>query len=408
MKLPFSIAFRYFISKKKWNAITIISWIGISSLTIVTAALIIVLSVFNGFESLVINLFHSFDSDLQVTAVQHKFFDCDSNTINKINTIPGVAYASFILEENALLKIDERQSIATLQGVDKNFIQVNEISNNLFNGSFVLQDSLGQGAVLGIALAQALQINPEMTFDPIQIFVPNRMANAQSTDMLNMFSTAQVWANGTFAIQQEFDQKYVFVPLDLMKKLLQLDNSYSKINIKLKSGAHETNVKNAVNTVLHNQTHVLNRYEQNSFMYKIMSIEKWLVFAILLFIILIASFNLIGSISMMIIEKKRDIQVFHALGLTLNQIKNVFIWQGLLMGYTALLIGGLLGTSICLGQKYFSWIKLGSNSFVIDAFPVDIQWLDYIWIFITISLICYAAAYLPANKIKDIDLNKKQ
>jgi lipoprotein-releasing system permease protein len=394
------IALRYFFSKKKANAINWLNWISVVSITIGTAALIIVLSVFNGFESLVIDLYHSFDSDLLVTPQYGKTFELTpaTNLLLKNNKIV-VNYATAV-EENALVRYRDQQAIVTILGVDSNFIKVNDIKNNLYEGEYKLTDSMGSYAVVGIAIAQAMQLNPVLSMAPLEVYVPNNNAAIGNTNPLEMFNSNSIWAAGTFAIQQEFDQKYIFVPKPFLTQLLNYKNTQiSKIFIDTKNTPSLADQK-AIASYFNGSVIVQNRMQQNEFMYKIMRIEKWLVFGILTFIILIASFNMVGSLSMSALEKEPDLTVLLSLGASENQVQKIIIYQGLIMGVLGIVAGFIIATIICLGQLYFGWLKIGSQSFVIDAFPVDVQWLDYFYVAIIVLLITFLAAILPSKRIK--------
>ena len=399
MRLPLLIAFRYFWAKKSTNAITILSWISLMAVAFGVAALVIVLSVFNGFESLVKTLYHSFNSDLQLSPKSGKHILIDAAQWQKLQHITGVQLCSGVLEENALIRYRDKQFIATVNGVDSNFQHVNEMNAYMYKGYFTVKDS-AYCAVLGAGIAQALELNPELTLEPLQLFSASRSASFNSLNPENAFHHRSVYCMGVFAIQQDFDLKYTFIDLELARQLFEVENGYSYINIKTTAAASESHIRSAINTLLGDQVLIRNRYEQNAFVYNIMQIEKWLVFAILGFILIIASFNFIGSLSLTAIDKQKDLAVLLALGTTPQLLKRIFMCIGFIMVGLGTLIGMAIGTAVCLGQLYFQWIHLQGSSFVIDAYPVDIHVLDYVLILAIVSIIGLVASWIPARKVE--------
>ncbi len=409
MRLPFKIAFRYFFSKKSTAAINVLNWITVSAIAVGTAALIIVLSVFNGFETLVISLYHSFNSDLQVQPIHGKTFLVNEVQWKKISELKGVRAVSKCVEENALLRFHNQQFIATIQGVDEHFSEVSDVSKNIYKGNFHIatdtifnktknENVVQYNLVAGAGVAQSLGISADLMNEPMQIFIPNRKTENISVDLFDAFRSLQVFSAGTFAIQQDFDTKYCFMDFYLLKDLLQYNNEISLLNISLKSSSDEDFVKNNLKSILGKDVEIKNRYEQNSFIYRIMKIEKWIVFSILTFILIIASFNMIGSLSMVAIDKKRDISVLQTLGANATMIKQIFLLEGLIAASIGTLLGLFFGTLICAGQKYFHWLKLGGNSFVIDDYPVDLQALDFVRVIIVMMLIGIATSWFPAQR----------
>ncbi|MEN9521906.1 MAG: hypothetical protein RL065_283 [Bacteroidota bacterium] len=413
IKLPFKIALRYFFSKKSTAAIQVLNWITVGAIAVGTAALIIVLSVFNGFEGLVISLYHSFNSDLEITPIKGKTFVVTESQLKKIQDISGLKSFSKCIEENALLRFRDQQFIATLQGVDANFEDVCDVSKCIYQGQFSLtsdtniNNEIQHNVVLGAGVAQSLGLNADFTTEPIQLFIPNRKSENITADPMNAFRSERVYGTGTFAIQQDFDVKYVFVDFQLLKNLLQYDKQISLIRIALKNSNDELSVKKQLKTILGDNVIIKNRYEQNEFIYRIMKIEKWVVYSILSFILIIASFNMIGSLSMIAIDKQRDQSILRTFGADGKLIRNIFLIEGLIAAGFGALIGLVLGVAVCLAQIQFKIIKLGGNSFVVDAYPVKIEWMDIVLVIITIVFIGGITAWFPAQRASKQAMNLK-
>jgi lipoprotein-releasing system permease protein len=406
LKLAFKIALRYFFSKKSTAAIQVLNWITVGAIAVGTAALIIVLSVFNGFEGLVISLYHSFNSDLEITPLHNKTFVLSEAQMKKIKSISELKSVSACIEENALLRFRDQQFIATLQGVDVNFEQTCDVSKCIYKGRFDISsdtidlnnNTIQHNVVLGAGVAQSLGLNADFTTEPIQLYIPNRKSENITLDPMNAFRSERVYGVGSFAIQQDFDMKYVFVDYQLLKNLLQYDNEISLLRIALNNSNKETLARKQLMQILGNDVIIKNRYEQNELIYKIMKIEKWVVYSILSFILIIASFNMIGSLSMIAIDKRRDIGILRTFGADSKMVLHIFLLEGLIAAGFGALIGLVLGAIVCTAQIYFKIIKLGGNSFVVDAYPVTMQWFDFILVILTILLIGGITAWFPAQK----------
>lgn len=404
MKLPFKIALRYFFAKKSTAAIQVLNWITVGAIAVGTAALIIVLSVFNGFEGLVISLYHSFNSDLEITPIHNKTFVLSDEQWQKIKSVSDISSVSKCVEENALLRFRDQQFIATLQGVDENFENVCDVSKCIYKGQFNLHsdtvenEEVQHNVVLGAGVAQSLGLNSDFVTEPIQLYIPNRKAENITSDPMNAFRSERVYGEGTFAIQQDFDVKYVFVDFQVLKNLLAYDNQISLIRVALKTRNREASVKKQLQEIIGKDVQIKNRYEQNEFIYRIMKIEKWVVYSILSFILIIASFNMIGSLSMIAIDKRRDTSVLRTLGADSKMIQKIFLLEGMIAASLGAFIGLILGAGVCAAQIYFHIIKLGGSSFVVDSYPVEMQWMDFILVIITILFIGFATAWLPAKR----------
>jgi lipoprotein-releasing system permease protein len=395
-----TFAFRYIFSKKSTNAINVITWISMLGMMVGAFALIVVLSVFNGFEGLVLSLYNSFYPDLEVTAVAGKTFEEDSATIKHILKLDGVYAVSRVLEENAYFEYGTQAQLGTIKGVDDNYNKVTTVSHYVRDGKFLLHDASLNYAIIGANIGMPLNINIDQSMEPLRITVPRRgVKNAFVPE--EEFNTMSAIPAGIFSIQQEFDSKYVFVSLDLARQLLGLDNRVSGYEIKLKDGADAEKARVQIAQIMGKDFKLKNRYEQKADTYKIMKIERWVTTAILGFIILIISFNIIGSLTMLVLEKAKDISILKAMGGSPTLIQRIYLLNGMLASTIGAGVGLLLGYAVCLLQIKFHFLKLtngGDSSFVIDYYPVVLKWTDplvTIGIIVSVSLF---ASYFPARK----------
>lgn len=401
MNFAFYIAKRYLISRKKRNVINIISSISVLGVGVMTMALIVILSIFNGFDNLLKTLFYSFDPDLKIESTQGKSFIDDSTTLSILDHEKGIMVYSKIIEENALLRYDDKQFIARLKGVDENYIHVSGVDTMITSGKFVLNDMGIPMAVAGQGVAYKLSLSISNQ-KPIKCFVPKRNAKmtASFMDATYALNQSNIYPTGFFSIQQDFDNEYVFIPIETAEKLFDYKNELSAYEIKLHKNADTETVKHNLQTKLGNKFSVKDRYEQHEFFYKIMASEKWAVFLILSFILLIASFNVIGSLTMLIIDKKDDIHTLKSLGANNRIISRIFLLEGLLITTVGAIVGLTVGGVLCWLQTKFGFIQLNqSGSFIIDAYPVAVKATDFIIVFFTVMLIGLFAAWYPVKHI---------
>lgn len=402
MKFTLRIAWRYIFSKKSTNAINIISGITMSGIIIGTTALIIVLSAFNGFETLVLNLYSSFYPDITVTPAEGKIFPADSAFIKKISDVDGVEVVSRSLEENALLAYGDEEHIATIKGVDSNYAIATAVDDSVYIGDYILSyqhfNQTIDCAVLGSGVASTLDIGVGIDNPPIQIFMP-RKGIRYSYNPSDAFIRKAVHPTGVFRIQQEFDSKYMLVTLQCAQELMEYRNQeVSVLEIKVKDHYDIEKVRTGIEKAVGSSFEVKNRFMQNEFLYKVMRNERWVVYLILTFIIIIATFNMIGSISMLVIDKKKDISILRSLGATENTIRNIFFIQGILQTLVSIMTGFFIATLLCIIQIKFGLVAIpGSGSFVVTAYPIDLQMMDYIYVFISIFIIGSIASYFPAS-----------
>lgn len=399
MNLSFYIAKRYLLGKKSQNAINIISGISILGITTGTMALVIVLSVFNGFDSVVKSLFNTFDPELEISATEGKTFVPDPATSRSILELPGVTAMSEVLEENVLLLYGDRQHIATIKGVDEAYKDVTGLDTMVFEGSMKLKDLNRDYAVVGQGVAYKLGVGLSF-IDPLWVYTIDRKAIINMSNPEESIRRDFLYPSGIFIVESDIDSRYVFTDIEFVRELLSYQREVSFLELRLNPDFPPEQVQNDIAELLGDGFKVKNREQQNELFYRVMRSEKWAIFLILTFILIIASFNIIGSLSMLIIDKKKDILSLRNMGASNSLIKKIFLVEGWLISAIGSISGLLLGTTISWIQQHFGVIKLtGSGSFIIDAYPVHIELIDILLIWITVLLIGFLAARYPVRQV---------
>ena len=412
MKFPVFIARRYLFAKKTHNVINVISYISVVGIAIGTFALIVVLSVANGYDSLTKKLYSVFSPDIRVSAVEGKTFIPDSVMLEKIQAVKGVLDYSKTLEENVLISYklhnnyvskSTTQSIATMKGVDQHYENVSGITRKQIDndsehsfitmGEFRLWHSDIPQTVIGIGIQQTLGVNLSFLV-PLEVWVPRRGAKVSMTNPLDAMSYGNVYPCGIFAIEQTFDNNYFFVPIEFAQDLLAYTNEVSAIEIKTDSAANINTIQRQIKEIVGDEFDVKNRYQQNETLYRMLSSEKYAIYMILVFIITLFAFNIIGLISMLIVDKKKDIDTFKVLGCNSKTVKQIFYYQGCMIAIGGAIIGLITGILLCLAQQYFKIIKL-PNMFIIDAYPVEIQISDIVLVLAFVFVVGLVMARLP-------------
>lgn len=389
------IAWRYFRGKKSAQAINIISWISIGAIAVSSAAMIVLFSVFNGLEDTVKGMYYAFNPELKVSPAKGKFFTVTDAQQAAIRKIPGVALMSATLEDMVLLTGSDEQRVATLKGVDDTWFKVSHLDSFMTDGKASWSSQPGYTpAIMGLGVAIALGIDVRNNFSGMHIYYPRQDVPLTSEPELN---SILVKPEGSFRIQDEFDGQYVLVPLSAARYLFGAGGKMSSLEIALDAGAGEGKVRKALKEALGENVEILNRFEQNKTFYMIMRSEKWAVYAILLMVLLIASFNMIGSLSMVVLEKKKDIAILKSMGARRSLIRWIFMTEGGLLALFGALIGMLIGLLLCLGQHYYGWISL-PDGFIIDAYPVLLQLPDFALVMVTALAVGLLAAWYPAYK----------
>lgn len=400
MKLPFFIAWRYLKSKKSHNAINIISGISVAGITIGTLALIVVLSVFNGFESLVISLYNTFDPQIKVFPATGKTFDQSTYLWKKIGELSGIKAQTGVLEEKVLLRYGSNQYLATIKGVDDNYLNWTGLDSMISEGSLMLKFKDRPLAVAGQGVAYFLNIKLDNYSREIEVYAPRR-SGPVSARADQAFHRMDIRPVGVFSIQQDFDSKYIIVPLSFAAEVLESPDQLSAVEIALNQGGDLNSIQEKISTIAGQAFIVKNRFQQQATLYQVMQTEKWAIFMILGFILFIATFNVIGSLSMLLLDKKRDIAILRSMGASTRLIRKIFLTEGILVTLSGAIAGLFLGGLISWAQQQFGLIKINTQggSFLIDAYPVQIQLFDFIYVFIVISAIGLVAAWIPAHTL---------
>lgn len=399
MKYPaFSIARRYLFSSKSTQVVNVISFITALAMAVGAGALIIVMSVFNGFESLIKSLYQVFYTDLVVLPAEGKWLTDAERVQELLANDPQIISYTSVLEENVLAEYNGRQYIATIKGVDDRYFEVvHELENFVYDGSTVLDYEGVPLALMGAGVAYTLGVSPTAPNEYITLYMP-RSDKTNIADIANAFRTQTIIPGGIFAVQQDFDSKYIITSLPFARDLLGTDEGLSAIEIRLKREGKADALREVLQEKLGANYRVLTRFQQNETLYKVMRTEKWVVFAILSFIVLIAAFNVIGSLSMLVIEKRQDIAILRAMGADKAMIRRIFLLEGMLMSVLGALAGMGVGLLICLIQIYIGVITMPGSTFLIQYYPVELQWADFLLVGGVTVLISALMSWLPAHR----------
>jgi len=396
VRFIFYIATRYLFAKKSRNAINVISAVSVAGVTVGTMALIIILSVFNGLEELVNRIFNAFDPDIRISASEGKVFTPDEALLARLDSLDGVISYSMILEENSLLKYGERQYIATVRGVDTNYSRVTRVDSTMIDGEFSLMSPGGRPqAVVGAGVANYLGLNINF-ITPLHIYVPRRTGSV-TPDPENAFIDRYITPAGIFQIDQEFDSKHLFVPINFARELFEYTDEVSAIDVRTNPKFTAESVRDAIKAFAGPRFEVKTRYEQKEIFYKVMRSERLAIFIILTLILIIASFNIIGSLTMLIIEKERDIKILRSLGADNGLIKKIFLLEGWLISILGAAAGMLAGFIVCYIQQNYGVVKFNSETLMMNAYPVRMSLTDFIIVPATVLLIGFLAAWYPVR-----------
>lgn len=396
MRLSLIFAFRYVFSKKKTNAINIISGITALAFAVGAAAMIIVLSALNGFENTLTGLFTSFDPALKIETVKGKTFTIDSAKFEQLKKLEGVADIAQVLEDNAVLKYGESQEIAIIKGVSDNYNRVTQIDCTLVEGSFKLGNSSINGGVFGYELASKLGLNINNTVGFVTIYVPKK-GEFENLNPEQNLTIERLLPTGSFFVQEEIDSRYVLVSLPFARSLFGYKNELSALEISVKPNFKISKIKDDLSKSLGNKFIIKDQYQQKESIYKIFKSEKIATFAILSFILLIAAFNMAGALTMLIIEKEKDISILKSMGATNQTIKSVFMLSGLVISIVGSLIGILIGGII--GWLQIKYGLLGIENSVVEAYPMALKPMDFIFVFTISMIIGLVTAWIPIRKL---------
>jgi lipoprotein-releasing system permease protein len=403
VNLSFYIAKRYLFSKKSHNAINVISGVSVCGVALATLALVCTLSVFNGFQDLVATFFTAFDPELKITAASGKVFDAYDERIEKLRKLSEIEVFSESLEDNAMVQYNGKQAMVVIKGVEDNFNQLTAIDSILYGrGEMVLYDEIVDYAIPGVELTSILGTGIRF-LDPLEVYAPKRGAQINVANPASSFNVSYLHSSGlVFAVnQQKYDASYIITSLKFARDLFQYDTQVSSIELKLKEGVDTDAFAHKIGGILGNDFVVQNRYEQQADTLRIMQVEKLISYVFLTFILLVACFNVIGSLSMLIIEKKNDVVTLRGLGADDQLISRIFLFEGCLISFLGALVGVVLGLTLCLVQQEFGILTLGSGAnagaFVVDAYPVSVHWQDVLLILVTVLVIGFLSVLYPVK-----------
>lgn len=396
MNTSYYIAKRYLFSKKSVNAINFISGISMLGVFVGSAALIIILSVFNGFENIVLSMYNSFSPELRIEAAIGKTFDPSGLPFNTIKSDKRIISYVEVLQEKALVRYGKSQSIALVKGVSDEYMKGHpNLDSAISSGSFILKDKNEDFAVIGSSIQNYLSVNPNDDFRALDVYSPRKGA-LNSVNPADEFNVISIYPSGVLSVQQEFDDLMI-VPLRFARKLLVEERKVSFIEINTRSGVAVDDLQTDIEKLLGKRFIIKNRSQQNQLLYKILNSEKWAIFLILTFVLIIAIFNIIGSLTMLVIDKRKDIAILSSLGADNSLIRGIFFIEGMMISMLGCITGMAAGMLFCLLQQHFGFIKMSGVNLMIDAYPVVIKWTDFILIFGTVLIVSLIASAISSQ-----------
>lgn len=401
MKLPLHIARRYLFAKKSHNAINIISIVSVCGIIVCTIALICVLSVLNGFQQFYATLFTSFDPELKIIPATGKVFDMENDTIREALSLSEIAMFSGVIEENAMVKYNDRQVFATVKGVSGNYGQLVAIDSLIIDGRFVLAEGDVNYSVLGVNLAYSLGVNPGFVA-PLEVYAPKRDERLNVANIFSSVNIEYVFAGGVFRANEQLDnENYLLVPIETARSLYNYETEVSAIDLKLNEQASTDRVKKQITKLLGSNYLVQDRYEQKKEVFRMVSVEKWMSFLILAFVLVLALFNLVGSLSMLMIDKRDDVNTLRSLGANDSLIRQIFLFEGWIITGIGAITGLVIGVLLCLGQMHFGWIRLGytEGAFLTDVYPVQLQFFDVLITLVTVLVAGLLTSYYTIRSL---------
>lgn len=402
MNLPFFVARRYLFSKKSHHAINVISGVSVCGVALATMALVCTLSVFNGFQDLVATLFTAFDPELKIVSKNGKVFDSQDERILSIKQLSDIEVFSESLEDHAMVQYKGKQTMVTIKGIEDNFRKLTSIDSILYGrGEMVLRDEIVDYVIPGAELVSILGTGVRFV-DPLEVYAPMRGAKINIANPTNSFKSSYLYSSGLIFIvnQPKYDASYMLTSLEFARNLFQYETEVSSIELKLKEGADLEENKTLIREMLGEEFNVFDRYEQQADTFRIMKVEKLVSYIFLTFILLIACFNVIGSLSMLIIDKQPDVETLRNLGANDSLISRIFLFEGLMITFMGTFVGVLLGVVLCMLQEDFGFISLGNEaqgSFIVDAYPVSVHWFDIVLISLTVLLVGFVSVWYPVR-----------
>jgi lipoprotein-releasing system permease protein/zinc transport system substrate-binding protein len=397
VNFPFYIAKRYLFSKKSHNAVNIISIVAVCGVAVATTATICSMSVLNGFRGLASEMFGSFDPELKITPVRGKVFNPDTPVFKAVYAFPDIELITESLEDNVMINYRGRQGLAMLKGVGDNFVSQTDFALILTDGDTVLKNEINNFALLGIGVASNIGVNAGFVF-PMEINAPKRNAGVSLANPAASINREYAYIGGIFTVNQAaYDEHYVIVPIGLARDLFDYEKEVSALEIKLKTGVSVKKVQAEIQKTIGDDFEVKDRYQQQEDTFKMINIEKWVTFFILVFILLIAAFNIIGSLSMLVIDKQADVITLRNLGLDNRRISGIFLFEGWMISASGVAFGIIFGVLLCLGQQRFGWLRLGNGNFSVSAYPVIVYFSDLLFVLLTVLVIGFFSTLYPVR-----------
>ena len=391
------IMMRYLRGKRGANAVPLLSRISMIAIAVSACAMVILFSVFNGLGLVIKDRYKAFYPDIRMVAAKGKFFSLEEQQMQRLKNVTGISQLSTTIEDNVLMNNEGQDNqVISIKGVDNAFFEVNDFRPYIVAGEKSLNMQGEPGAIVGGLIMEQMGMEVGQGMNTITVHYPNVKNTNPSLNPTSAFTSLYLKPAGEFKVMDEFDQRYIIAPLPLVQQLIQTEGKYSTIEIKLKEGANPDKVKAEIQKITGNTYKVETRYEQNRTLYMVINTEKWAMYAILVLVLVIASFNMIGALSLLVIEKQKDIAILKAMGAAQPTIRNIFIGEGLLWSLAGGLSGIVVGLLLCLGQQQFEWIKM--SGFIIDAYPVDIVFTDVLLVIATIVVVGILAAWYPSQK----------
>lgn len=396
MNTSIYIASRYLFSRKKMHAINIISGISMLGVFIGSAALVIILCAFNGLENVILSSYSNFTPEIIIQPKQGKTFDPNMPYFNALHRDPQLFSFTEVLEEKALIRYGTTgEFIGTVRGVSDEFLKNKALDSTIEKGSFTLKDSGHNLAVIGATVQSKLSVNIHDQLSPLQIYTPKRNAS-NSADPLSEFEVRYIYPSGIFNIQQDFNS-LIITPIGFMRDLLNEPKNVSAINLNYKKGTNLKTVQSDLQDKIGSMFIIKNRIEQNADLYKTLNYERWSIYMILTFVLIIAIFNIIGSLTMLVIDKQKDIAILTSLGANKKLIQGIFFFEGMMISFIGCIAGMFVGLVFCLAQQTFGFISFGDNMTVVDAYPIGFKALDFVLVFLTVGSISTIASGISAR-----------
>ena len=396
--MHFLFAWRYFKAKKSTQAINVIAWTSMGAMVIGTAALILVLSVFNGFEGMVKSLYSSFYPSWKIIPASGKTLTLSEGQRRAIAGLPGVTALSRVVEEKAMLQAGENQTMVQLKGVEESYQRISGVASNLVNGEYRLGTAEQPQVIMGAGVADALGVYSDRNLIPLTVYLPQKTTTLQ-LDWTRDIRMGLLQTAGTFMIQQDFDTRFAIVPIGFMQSSLGIGAAMcSTVEIATAATVDPQSLRTSLQQIMGSQCIVQDRYQQNQSLYAVMRTERWIVYAVLSLILVVAAFTMIGALTMLVLEKQKDISVLQALGMDRSGILRIFLSEGLLLAIGGASVGMLLATALAWLQIRYHLIPLQGGSFLIDYYPVALQVNDFLLVGVTVFVIALLASWLPAYK----------